>query len=39
MAKFGPFVQDNDELYVIERTAGVRPRVFKFIPEGKFNEL
>ena len=39
MAKFGPFVQDNDELYVIERTAGFRPRVFKFIPEGKFNEL
>jgi alpha-ribazole phosphatase len=39
MAKFGPFVQDNDELYVIERPAGVRPRVFKFIPEGKFNEL
>ena len=39
MAKFGNFVQDNDELYVIERTSGVRPRVFKFIPEGKFNEL
>lgn len=39
MAKFGPFVQDNDELYVIERTAGFRPRVFKFVPEGKFNEL
>ena len=39
MAKFGNFVQDNDELYVIERTEGVRPRVFKFIPEGKFNEL
>ena len=39
MAKFGRFVQDNDELYVIERTAGFRPRVFKFIPEGKFNEL
>jgi broad specificity phosphatase PhoE len=39
MAKFGSFVQDNDELYVIERTEGVRPRVFKFIPEGKFNEL
>ena len=39
MAKFGSFVQDNDELYVIERTSGVRPRVFKFIPEGKFNEL
>lgn len=39
MAKFGQFVQDNDELYLIERTAGVRPRVFKFIPEGKFNEL
>ena len=39
MAKFGAFVQDNDELYVVERTNGVRPRVFKFIPEGKFNEL
>jgi broad specificity phosphatase PhoE len=39
MAKFGNFVQDNDELYVVERTEGVRPRVFKFIPEGKFNEL
>lgn len=39
MAKFGAFVQDNDELYVIERPAGIRPRVFKFIPEGKFNEL
>ena len=39
MAKFGAFVQDNDELYVIERTEGIRPRVFKFIPEGKFNEL
>jgi broad specificity phosphatase PhoE len=39
MAKFGPFVQNNDELYVIERTKGFRPRVYKFIPEGKFNEL
>ena len=39
MTKFGSFVQDNDELYVIERTTGIRPRVFKFIPEGKFNEL
>ena len=39
MAKFGNFVQDNDELYMIERTTGVRPRVYKFIPEGKFNEL
>ncbi len=39
MAKFGNFVQDNDELYVVERTEGVAPRVFKFIPQGKFNEL
>jgi broad specificity phosphatase PhoE len=39
MAKFGNFVQDNDELYMVERTAGFRPRVYKFIPEGKFNEL
>jgi broad specificity phosphatase PhoE len=39
MAKFGQFVQDNDELYMIERTAGFKPRVFKFIPEGKFGEL
>jgi len=39
MAKFGNFVQDNDELYMIERTTGFRPRVYKFIPEGKFNEL
>ena len=39
MAKFGNFVQDNDELYVIERVEREKPRVFKFIPEGKFNEL
>jgi broad specificity phosphatase PhoE len=39
LAKQGNFVQDNDELYMIERTDGVRPRVYKFIPEGKFNEL
>ena len=39
MAKFGNFVQDNDELYVVERTETVRPRVFKFIPQGKFSEL
>jgi broad specificity phosphatase PhoE len=39
MAKFGPVNQANDELYMIERTAGFRPRVYKFIPEGKFNEL
>ncbi len=39
MAKFGNFVQDNDELYVVERTEGVAPRVFKFITQGKFNEL
>lgn len=32
-------VQDNDELYMIELTEGVKPRVFKLIPEGKFNEL
>ena len=37
--KLGRYVQDNDELYMIERTRGVRPRVYKFIPEGKFNEL
>lgn len=35
----GRFVQDNDELYMVERTAGFKPRVFKFIPEGKFGEL
>jgi broad specificity phosphatase PhoE len=39
LAKQGNFVQDNDELYMIERTAGARPRIYKFIPEGKFNEL
>jgi len=32
-------VQDNDELYVIELPQGFKPRVFKFIPVGKFNEL
>jgi probable phosphoglycerate mutase len=32
-------VQDNDELYMIELPAGLKPRVFKLIPEGKFNEL
>ena len=39
MAKMGRYVQDNDELYMIELTRGVPPRVFKFIPAGKFNEL
>jgi broad specificity phosphatase PhoE len=32
-------VQDNDELYLIELPQGFKPRVFKLIPEGKFNEL
>jgi probable phosphoglycerate mutase len=32
-------VQDNDELYMIELTDGLKARVFKLIPEGKFNEL
>lgn len=32
-------VQDNDELYMIEFVGGFPPRVFKLIPEGKFNEL
>lgn len=32
-------VQDNDELYLIELPQGLKPRVFKLIPEGKFNEL
>lgn len=33
-------VQDNDELYMIELPPqGFKPRVFKLIPEGKFNEL
>ena len=31
--------QDNDELYMIEFVGGFPPRVFKLIPEGKFNEL
>ena len=39
LAKQGQFVQDNDELYMVERTAGFRPRIYKFIPEGKFGEL
>jgi len=39
MAKMGRYVQDNDELYMVELTAGFTPRVFKFIPAGKFNEL
>jgi broad specificity phosphatase PhoE len=39
MAKLGRFVQDNDELYLLELTRGFQPRVFKFIPAGKFNEL
>jgi broad specificity phosphatase PhoE len=39
LAKQGQFVQNNDELYMVERTAGFPPRVFKFIPPGKFNEL
>lgn len=39
MAKMGRYVQDNDELYMIELTAGFEPRVFKFIPPGRFNEL
>jgi broad specificity phosphatase PhoE len=39
LAKQGQFVQDNDELYLVERTAGFPPRVFKFIPPGKFNQL
>jgi len=32
-------VQDNDELYMIELPQGFKPRVFKLIAEGKFNEL
>lgn len=39
MAKLGRYVQDNDELYMIELPQGFAPRVFKFIPAGKFNEL
>jgi probable phosphoglycerate mutase len=39
MAKMGRYVQDNDELYMIELPRGFAPRVFKFIPAGKFNEL
>jgi broad specificity phosphatase PhoE len=39
MAKMGRYVQDNDELYMIELSAGFPARVFKFIPAGKFNEL
>lgn len=39
MAKNGRFVQDNDELYMIERTTGFPARIYKFIPPGKFNEL
>lgn len=39
MAKMGRYVQDNDELYLIELPRGFAPRVFKFIPPGKFNEL
>jgi broad specificity phosphatase PhoE len=39
MAKNGRYVQDNDELYMIELTQGFAPRVYKFIPPGKFNEL
>lgn len=39
LAKQGQYVQDNDELYLVERTAGGPPRVFKFIPPGKFNQL
>jgi broad specificity phosphatase PhoE len=31
--------QSNDELYMLELQAGLPPRVFKFIPQGKFNEL
>jgi len=39
MAKMGRYVQDNDELYLIELGASFPARVFKFIPAGKFNEL
>ena len=39
LTKQGQFVQDNDELYLVERTAGFPPRIFKFIPPGKFNQL
>ena len=39
LTKQGAYVQDNDELYVVERTAGFPPRVFKFIAPGKFNQL
>lgn len=39
MATQGRFVQDNDELYLLELTRGFPARVFKFIPPGKFNEL
>jgi broad specificity phosphatase PhoE len=39
MAKMGRYVQDNDELYMLEFSPGAPPRVFKFIPAGKFTEL
>lgn len=39
MAKMGRYVQDNDELYLIELTTGFPARVFKFIPPGKFDQL
>jgi probable phosphoglycerate mutase len=37
--EMGPVLQDNDELYMLEFSPGVKPRVFKFIPQGKFSEL
>ena len=37
--EMGPVLQDNDELYMLEFSPGVKARVFKFIPQGKFSEL
>ena len=39
LTKQGAYVQDNDELYLIERAAGFPPHIFKFIAPGKFNQL
>ena len=35
----GPVGMGNDELYLIEITQGVKPRLFKFIPQTSFLEL
>jgi len=37
--EMGAVNQANDELYMIELSTGFPPRVFKFIPQGKFSEL